>query len=230
MEEKRIGAAPYSFPTVILASCRSLDDRIVTVVTAEDIRARRYGSLPFVPASLFDIGYQKNVVDFHRLIAADKCTYTFETYEIVDQLPGIGGQYLFGSNWVPDGLSAVIDVTLKWERKKYPADGEHEHDHCSLTWGTICSYCGEQEGYVSEAGWVSVSAFEEYIRKDICRYRRDIRAAALKTASIEDLAQAVTDICVGPWDGFVHSDDYEDYRKLAKAISRFGTEVTEATP
>jgi len=94
-----------------------------------------------------------------------------------------------------------------------------------------CTYTFEPEGYMSEVGWVSVSAFEEFIKKDVCRNRRDIRIATRRAASIEDLTQSITDICIGPWDGgFVHPDDYEDYRKLSKAIWESGAEVTETTP
>ena len=123
------------------------------------------------PSNLFDRAEpSRNVLELHKLLQRQGEILTYESYDLDSPLPAKGGQYIFRSMWTPDVLDIVLNTELAWKRELYPDNGSH--DHCPLTWKTICSYTGEREGYRSGSIWISVDAYERYIRNDILRVRR----------------------------------------------------------
>jgi len=134
-------------------------------------------SYPLAPAGLYSKSMSGQAqFQLHKLISHEGELLRFETYgEPPASLPTPGQVLFYRPWWMPKALQAVLDVDAKWTRKNYPENGEHSH--CLFTWETISSYSGEQEGYWSEKyGWTTVTAYEDFIAKDIYRLRtRDHR-------------------------------------------------------
>jgi hypothetical protein len=59
---------------------------------------------------------------------------------------------------------------VRWHRRTYNKPGDHTH--CLPTWKTIDR--GTTAYQVDDAGWITVDAYEKYIRDDILRLRRAI--------------------------------------------------------
>jgi hypothetical protein len=67
-------------------------------------------------------------------------------------------------------MEAALNRNVLWEHREYPDDGNH--DHCLFTWETIAAYAETRSGYWSrEYGWITKSAYDDFIRDDIYRLR-----------------------------------------------------------
>jgi hypothetical protein len=121
---------------------------------------------PLAPASVWSgEGRRTRVIDLHRLVSRAEDVAIFESYGLEGDIPTAGGPYALYAWWTPEQLEAARDVDLEWRRRSY--DGA-DHDHCLLTWQTIGS---GDVAYSSEAGWISVDAYEQFIRDDVLRLR-----------------------------------------------------------
>jgi len=105
------------------------------------------------------------VLELHHLASAGEEAAVFESYEAPDVELTRAGPYGLVAWWRPDQLAAAEDTALAWTAKPY--DGK-DHDHCLLTWKTINP---GDPAYVSAAGWISVEAYEQFIRDDRLRLR-----------------------------------------------------------
>jgi hypothetical protein len=106
----------------------------------------------------------------HKLISQDELVFTFETYHSAHPLPMMGDMYSYRGWWLPKAIEAVLDEEAQWQREQYPNNGNH--DHCLLTWETIASYSQTSEGYHSEHGWITVDAYNKFIRDDIYHLKK----------------------------------------------------------
>jgi hypothetical protein len=77
-----------------------------------------------------------------------------------------GERAVFRSRWTRESWWAATDRNLQWELAVYHGDG---HDHCLLTWETIAR--GDTAYRSSRGNWVTVGAYERYIRDDVLRLR-----------------------------------------------------------
>jgi hypothetical protein len=123
---------------------------------------------PLAPATLWTNDNQP-VIELHRLPRSDGRVAVFESYDESGELPQPGGPYRMYSWWNPDQRHAVTDTTLEWHRRTYNKPGDHTH--CILTFEEIDD---AGEGYQLEhyGGWISVDAYEKYIRDDVLRLRQ----------------------------------------------------------
>jgi hypothetical protein len=67
-------------------------------------------------------------------------------------------------------MDLVPDTTRKWQRTKCPDNGKH--DFCPMTYKNIGADEAEREGYLSDGVWISVDAYDKYIRDDFLRVRQ----------------------------------------------------------
>jgi hypothetical protein len=138
-------------------------------VTTTELR-RQSGSWPLDPVAPASVWTDDNqlVVELHKLLHLDEDVAIFESYALTSRTPAIGGPYRMFSWWSPDQFRAATDPLVEWRKGVYDRG---DHTHCLLTWATI--YDGEaayQEG--SNMEWITVDAFEKYIRDDVLRLRR----------------------------------------------------------
>ncbi|MBK8812700.1 MAG: hypothetical protein IPN69_18485 [Acidobacteria bacterium] len=85
-------------------------------------------------------------------------------------LPKVGEVFSYRGWWLPEAMEAALDVGLKWEKKKCPDNGNHEH--CLFSWEAIASYAECSEGYFSEKyGWITCDSYEKFIKGDIYHLR-----------------------------------------------------------
>jgi len=125
---------------------------------------------PLVPAALWEISDPiKEVLQLHQVKDVEDNRLTCVTFEFEGDLPEKRREYAFQLWWVPSAMELVTDLVRKWSRKDYPDNGDH--DHCELTWKTISAYTGCREGYESSGDWVTVDAYNKYIRDDFLRVR-----------------------------------------------------------
>jgi hypothetical protein len=123
-------------------------------------------SAPLAPATVWSGDVDRLLlIELHRLVDLEGASARFESYELETALPPIGGPHSFFAWWTPEQLAAAIDPSLEWQPVQYY---ESDHGHCRLTWKEI------EPGdpvYVSDAGWITVEAYERYIRDDVLRVR-----------------------------------------------------------
>jgi hypothetical protein len=109
--------------------------------------------------------------EFHKVVEEGDAVVTVETYDWNGPIPEVGEQIILQSWWDPVQLEAVLDLDAIWSYESYPDNGDH--DHCLLTWTTIAAYGDfERMGYRSKHGWITVAAYQEYIKEDRLRLRR----------------------------------------------------------
>jgi hypothetical protein len=123
---------------------------------------------PVAPATLW-AARDEPVTHLHKLLRLDGADATFESYGPQGEVPQPGGPYRMYSWFTPDQYEALTDTNVEWHRGVYEKPGDHTH--CILTWEAIDD---GDDGYRVEpgGGWISVDAYEKYIRDDILRVRR----------------------------------------------------------
>ena len=145
-------------------------DSDVTVVTFD---IDRLPTEPLYPALLLKIegGSSEVALELHKYISSQDLTFTYETYDWTGPFPKIGDSLTYRGLWIPGVLELVADTSLEWQRERYPDDGNHHH--CPMTYETLAAYDPYQkEGYRCGDEWISVEAFETYIKNDRLRVRR----------------------------------------------------------
>jgi hypothetical protein len=153
----------------------------VTVVAIERSSPRSLVTLRFdepegppgFPANLWNKGTDAKW-HLDKVVTADDGTLTFETDEDLKALE-VGRKYGFQQWWTPEALALVTDLTRHWQRATYPDNGDH--DHCPLSWIEISAQPGEgveHVGYRSGDDWISVGAYERFIRDDHLRVRSEV--------------------------------------------------------
>lgn len=126
---------------------------------------------PLAPASLHAVhAPHELVVEFHAVLAHTQHDITFETYRVPPTLPALGQSYILRTWWTDEQLAVVTDTARHWVRAAYPNTGDH--DHCVLTWERIAADTDQWEGYQSEGEWITIDAYNTYIRDDLLRLRQ----------------------------------------------------------
>lgn len=123
---------------------------------------------PIAPGALYqapDLSHW--VFEVHRLVARAGSVLTFETYNTSLAPPRVGEHYAFRSWWTKQAAEAVLDRSARWIERVYP--GEHEHDHCLLTYEAI--YSGQVGRFSVEHGWITTDAHRQFIEGDPYRVR-----------------------------------------------------------
>ena len=121
---------------------------------------------PVAPAALYDDDAVTEVLALHRLLGRGTDGLVFESYEVTASLPSAGSRFILRSWWTPSALDAVTAPDGTWREAQFEGD---DHTHCIVTWATIW---GGERAYRSEAGeWMSVRAFERFVRDDLLRLR-----------------------------------------------------------
>ncbi|MEE9346084.1 MAG: hypothetical protein V3U88_10810 [Methylococcales bacterium] len=136
----------------------------------------RMDSAPITPAGLY-INPKKGSERYqlHKVIKIEGSVYTFETFDSCHPIPKQGDEYSYRGWWLPEAMDAALDTSEKWEKRKYPDNGNHEH--CLFSWETIASYAECSEGYYSEKyGWITCESYNDFIVGDIYRLRSEIHA------------------------------------------------------
>ena len=155
----------YEEPTAKVIQL-SRDNDVVTVV----LEISSLLSEPLAPGGLYVTHKtEQEVIQLHKLKAADGNVLTFENYDHVGELPSVGTDYIFRVWWTPNQLEAVTDTSRKWSYEKYP-DNE-DHDHCLLTWEAIAADAEHKAGYRCGKDWITEQAYETYIVGDKLRLR-----------------------------------------------------------
>lgn len=139
------------------------------------LRISKPVSHPLAPAQCTaDANSPKPGFELHALVevlSAD--TYVFETYDWAGDPPPAEGLTVFYQQWwTPEQHDVASDLTLTWEVATYERTGDHEH--CALTWETIRpgDACYRALGPSGKSIWLTLAAYEEYIRGDKLRLRR----------------------------------------------------------
>jgi hypothetical protein len=128
----------------------------------------------FAPAGLYDLETERvEAAQLHKFVSANPAEEraVFRTFAPHCPSPRLAnGRYVYRPWWTPDQFALVLDLERIWSRERYPDDGSHEH--CFLSWESIASYADNKEGYRSGGLWITVDAYEKYIRDDIFRCRQ----------------------------------------------------------
>jgi hypothetical protein len=98
-------------------------------------------------------------------VRLDGETAVFESYG-ASRARSPGGPYSLFSWFTPEQLRVLRDEQVRWER--HPYDGQDDDRDCLLTWTRINP---GDIAYTSDAGWISVDAYERLIRDDVARIR-----------------------------------------------------------
>ena len=157
-------------PVAEIAHIVKHDDVTTTVLKVDELP-----SSSLYPAGLYD---QANpaieVLQLHKLVNAKGDILTFESYCVESSPASVGERFVFRCWWTSDALDLVLNTDLVWSQEKYPDD--QGHWYCPLTYETIGSDEGQAEGYRSGDTWVTVEAYEKFIRDDVLRIRGGRRA------------------------------------------------------
>ena len=151
-----------------------VDRRSAVIVTR--LRASKIPAEPIAPAGLYRVDDPADcALELHRLASIeDNGVLTFETFGA--ELVGVpkAGTYVLRSWWDRAALALVRDLARQWTRATYLGDGS-ECVSCPLTYkwfGRLNEPDPQLEGYCSEGVWITVGAYERFIRDDILRTRR----------------------------------------------------------
>ena len=131
-------------------------------------------SAAIAPASLVDDSTDwVAVIELHHLIGKAGSRLSFETYGPVEHEPVVGREYTLQSWWSQGALDLVTDMNRVWTREAYPPGGD-DCVYCPLTYswfGRGESDDSVMEGYRSRDVWITVDAYERFIRDDLLRIR-----------------------------------------------------------
>jgi hypothetical protein len=138
-------------------------EMLVTTVRLSDVP-----SGPLVPAALWELTNDSSteVIPFHRLRDREGDFLAFETFDPVTRLPLFEHEYVFQQWFAQWQMDIVTDTSRRWKRRVYPENGDH--DHCRLTWESIDAGA---EAYRSNRDWITVDAYNKYIRDDFLKVR-----------------------------------------------------------
>jgi hypothetical protein len=163
-DHPRDGRGQRSANATITAASRAGDVTTVRLALESD----RWPFEPVAPTTLWTDDNQR-VVELHKLIRLEDDAAVFETYALAHEPPQPGGPYRMIGWWTPEQYEAATNATIEQRRATFDKPGDHEH--CLLTWATIQS--GDSGYHASPGGgWITVDAFEKYIRDDALRLRR----------------------------------------------------------
>jgi hypothetical protein len=132
---------------------------------------------PIAPGCLFEDGTPTTVIELHKLVEREGSSLRFETYGEVEQQPLVGREYILQSWWLPGTLELVMALDRVWTREQYPPDRD-DCEYCPLTWrwfGRGESKDSVMEGYHSGDVWITVAAYERFIRDDALRIRATLK-------------------------------------------------------
>ena len=165
--EQKLSSGHYKEPVAEILELLERDNVTACVVQLD----RVLGSDSFLaPAALYSLQEPaQERLQLHKLVDRVEKTLRFESYNLKPPLPSKGDKFIFRAWWRSDALALVKDTSLIWTRERYPDNGKHEH--CPLTYKTISAYTGEREGYRCGKTWITVDAYERFIRDDILRLR-----------------------------------------------------------
>lgn len=163
MRKKRM---PYVEPKGKILSV-SKNDGVSRLVVEFD----RMDSEPVAPAGLYiDPKTGNEQFQLHRVINNEGLVFAFETFNSIHPLPKVGEVFSYRGWWLPEAMDAALDVGEKWEKRKYPDNGNHER--CIFSWETIASYAECNEAYFSEKyGWITCDSYKKFIEGDIYHHR-----------------------------------------------------------
>jgi hypothetical protein len=124
---------------------------------------------PLAPAGLYDTRTQREeAAQLHKLVRSDAAVHTFHTFpphRVSSEV--VGQRFVYRPWWTPQQLELATDTALRWERERYPADDDHSH--CGLTSQTITA---PMEAYRCGDMWITIEAYERFIRDDIFHCRK----------------------------------------------------------
>ncbi len=127
-------------------------------------------SAPLYPAALYhQSDPSREALQLHKLVGTARNVLTFQSYDVGPTLPSPGQRFIFRCWWSRDALELVLNTDLTWTLQEYPDDGSHSH--CPLTYETISAYTGHRDGYRSGDTWITVEAYDRFIRDDVLRIR-----------------------------------------------------------
>ena len=127
-------------------------------------------SEPVAPAGLYaEPGSAHPAFELHKLVGRDRLLLSFETYDCPLRVPAPGKVFHYRAWWLPEAMAAARDTVVSWKLTTYPDNGDH--DHCLFTWATIAAHTEHRRAYHSKHGWITVEAYEKFIRDDVYRVR-----------------------------------------------------------
>ena len=126
---------------------------------------------PIAPAGLYiDPKTGDEQFQLHRVSDREGLVITFDTFNRTHPLPRVGAVFSYRGWWNPEAMEAALDVGEKWDKRKYPDNGDHEH--CIFSWETIAFYAECNEAYFSEKyGWITCDSYKKFIEGDIYHLR-----------------------------------------------------------
>ena len=146
----------------VLEISRDGDDLCVS------LKLDRPYSPPLFPASLLRAEGDE-ALHLDRVEEVEPLRYEGRAFDAGHSSVAAGDCFTFRGWWTSDALDLVLDTGRSWVLERYQEDGGHEH--CRLTWVEISAHGGEPNGYRSGDDWISVEAFQRYIRDDHLRVR-----------------------------------------------------------
>lgn len=157
---------PYQEPVVRLTEIYA-----VGAVLHITLDLRPLPAEPLAPASLHAPETPADVAaELRRVVARTEQQITFEASAALQHVLIVGGRYVFRAWWTPAQFAAVTDTGRIWVRETYPSNSDH--DHCVLTWTTIAANAEQREAYRSGRDWITIEAYNRYIRDDFLGVRK----------------------------------------------------------
>jgi hypothetical protein len=160
-------AKPFVSPKLHVADQFQQGSDVVTVL---------FGSLnpytpPLVPAALYDVATERReIFQLHKILYSSEESSRFITFG--SSLPVesiIGNKFVYRPWWSAEAWDLVTNPSLTWHRESYPDNGNHTH--CPITWQAISAYKEPREGYKCGKVWITIEAYEKFIRDDIYNCR-----------------------------------------------------------
>jgi hypothetical protein len=160
-------AKPFVSPKLLVADQFQQDSDVVTVLS---------GSLgsqtpPWAPAALYDLATERHeIFQLHKILYSFEESSRFITFGSSLPIDSIIGQkFAYRPWWSAEAWDLVTNSSLTWHRKSYPDNGSHTH--CPITWQAISADKEPREGYKCGNVWITIEAYENFIRDDIYKCR-----------------------------------------------------------